>query len=215
MAEVEGLTKARMLEIEAACIVDGAVVLNNLILTRHDGTTIDAGNVRGAQGIQGVPGPNGITPVTSVTRPAAPYHGQHIYETDTDLAYVWDGAAWVQTNLRGWKNWVYAYSNLGAMTIVPVAHAANHARYMIVEKTCFVSFSQVITLGGTIQQVFDISLPVNAAFARQTFAGFMQNNVVGATSSDSTTDVTLRGTASNPWVAGNWHACFQGSYEIA
>ena len=32
---------------------------------------------------------------TSSTRPASPYEGQHIYETDTDIEYVWNGSAWV------------------------------------------------------------------------------------------------------------------------
>jgi hypothetical protein len=32
---------------------------------------------------------------TSTTRPTAPYEGQHIYETDTDIEYVWSGSAWV------------------------------------------------------------------------------------------------------------------------
>ena len=34
---------------------------------------------------------------TSTTRPTAPYEGQHIYETDTDLVYLWNGSAWVET----------------------------------------------------------------------------------------------------------------------
>ena len=33
---------------------------------------------------------------TSSTRPTAPYEGQMIYETDTDLTYVWGGSAWQQ-----------------------------------------------------------------------------------------------------------------------
>lgn len=33
---------------------------------------------------------------TSTTRPTAPYEGQHIYETDTDLTYIWGGSAWQQ-----------------------------------------------------------------------------------------------------------------------
>ena len=32
---------------------------------------------------------------TSTTRPASPYEGQAIYETDTDLAKIWNGSAWV------------------------------------------------------------------------------------------------------------------------
>ena len=32
---------------------------------------------------------------TSTTRPTTPYEGQHIYETDTDINYVWNGTAWL------------------------------------------------------------------------------------------------------------------------
>jgi hypothetical protein len=32
---------------------------------------------------------------TSSTRPASPFEGQMIYETDTDAVKVWDGSAWV------------------------------------------------------------------------------------------------------------------------
>lgn len=46
MTTVTGMTAARMLEIEAASIVDGEIVGNNLILTKHDASTIDAGRVR-------------------------------------------------------------------------------------------------------------------------------------------------------------------------
>lgn len=34
---------------------------------------------------------------TSTTRPTAPYEGQHIYETDTDLSFFWNGTAWAAT----------------------------------------------------------------------------------------------------------------------
>jgi hypothetical protein len=54
MASVTAFTAARMLAMEAATIVDGEVVGNNLILTRHDSTTIDAGSVRGPTGSPGV-----------------------------------------------------------------------------------------------------------------------------------------------------------------
>ena len=33
---------------------------------------------------------------TSTNRPTTPYEGQHIYETDTDLVYLWNGTAWVE-----------------------------------------------------------------------------------------------------------------------
>jgi hypothetical protein len=35
---------------------------------------------------------------TSTTRPASPYEGQCIFETDTDRLYVWNGSAWVIPN---------------------------------------------------------------------------------------------------------------------
>lgn len=35
---------------------------------------------------------------TSSTRPASPYEGQMIYETDTDLVRVWNGTAWRTTD---------------------------------------------------------------------------------------------------------------------
>lgn len=53
MATINGLTAERMLEIEAASIVDGDVIADHLILTRHDGTPIDAGSVVGPAGPAG------------------------------------------------------------------------------------------------------------------------------------------------------------------
>lgn len=59
MATVTGLTAARMLEIEGASIIDGEVVAGNLILEKHDGTTIDAGSVTGPAGPTGPAGAAG------------------------------------------------------------------------------------------------------------------------------------------------------------
>lgn len=57
MATVTGLTAERMEEIEAASIVDGNVVGGDLILTRQDGTPINAGSVQGPAGATGPTGP--------------------------------------------------------------------------------------------------------------------------------------------------------------
>lgn len=53
MATVTGLTAERMIEIEEKSIVDGDVVGGNLILTRYDGTQINAGSVIGPEGPEG------------------------------------------------------------------------------------------------------------------------------------------------------------------
>jgi hypothetical protein len=48
MAVVTGYTAGHMQEIEDATIVSGAIVSGNLILTRHDGSTFDAGAISSA-----------------------------------------------------------------------------------------------------------------------------------------------------------------------
>lgn len=58
---VTGFTAARSTAIEAASVVSGEVdgSTHHLILTQHDGATIDAGNVRGPTGPTGATGPSG------------------------------------------------------------------------------------------------------------------------------------------------------------
>ena len=56
MATVTVYTAERMKAIEDASIVDGEIVGDDLILTKYDESTINAGSVRGPQGIQGIPG---------------------------------------------------------------------------------------------------------------------------------------------------------------
>jgi microcystin-dependent protein len=56
MTTVTGFTAARMLEIEAASVVDGEIVGDDLILTKFDASTINAGDVRGPQGDTGAAG---------------------------------------------------------------------------------------------------------------------------------------------------------------
>lgn len=64
MATITGLTAERMQEIEAASVVDGEIIADHLILTKHDGTPIDAGVVVGPQGDPGPVGPAGAAPIT-------------------------------------------------------------------------------------------------------------------------------------------------------
>lgn len=75
MATVTGLTAVRMEAIEDASVVSGAIVGDNLILTKFGGATIDAGIVRGEQGIAGPTGPTGPAGETGpagATGPAGP-----------------------------------------------------------------------------------------------------------------------------------------------
>lgn len=75
MATVTGLTAQRMLEIEAASIVDGEVVAGDLHLTKHNGETINAGSVVGPAGPIGptglaIPGEVKLWPGSSLPDPA-------------------------------------------------------------------------------------------------------------------------------------------------
>ena len=63
MATITGLTAARMLEIEGASVVEGEIIGSNLILTKHDGSTIDAGPVIGPVGPVGPMGPSGVSSI--------------------------------------------------------------------------------------------------------------------------------------------------------
>lgn len=59
MATVTSFTADRMLAIENASVIGGEVVGDNLILTRKDGSQINAGSVRGAPGLRGFTGTPG------------------------------------------------------------------------------------------------------------------------------------------------------------
>jgi microcystin-dependent protein len=66
MATITGLTAERMLAIEGESIVDGSIIGGNLILTKFDGTTIDAGPVVGPTGPAGPQGTPGVAGVSSI-----------------------------------------------------------------------------------------------------------------------------------------------------
>jgi microcystin-dependent protein len=63
MATITGFTAARMQEIEDETIVDAEIVGGNLILTKHDGTTVNAGPVVGPAGPTGPVGPASISAI--------------------------------------------------------------------------------------------------------------------------------------------------------
>lgn len=96
MGTVTGYTAAKMDELEAASVINGAIVSGHLHLIQRDSTVIDAGIVVGPTGATGPTGPSSITACTSSTRPTGGslFAGLYIFETDTKLTYVWTGTAW-------------------------------------------------------------------------------------------------------------------------
>jgi len=55
-----------------------------------------------------------VTLCTSATRPASPFDGQAIFETDTSLAYVYDGSGWQPISSAGGGGLEYNFLLMGA-----------------------------------------------------------------------------------------------------
>jgi len=93
MATITGLTAERMLEIEGESVVDGQIdVDGNLILSRYDGSTINAGPVLGPTGPQGPPGPQG----GHIPGEVKLWPGSALPDTAVYGKWVWaDGAVYV------------------------------------------------------------------------------------------------------------------------
>lgn len=120
MATITGLTAARMLEIEAASVVDGDIVGDDLFLTRKDGTPINAGNVRGPAGPEGPRG-SGLAvvtaqPVLDVGQPNQIRAGRQLSVTDfTNLGLSVPLALWNLSNLSDSSGNARNLSNKGAV----------------------------------------------------------------------------------------------------
>jgi hypothetical protein len=94
MATVTGLTADRMQEIIDSTIVDADVIGGNLILTKDDGSTVNAGSVVGPQG---TPGTNASNLGKGNAFPAGASDGDLFVRTDMvgDPLYKFTDGAWV------------------------------------------------------------------------------------------------------------------------
>ena len=96
MATITGLTAARMLGIEANSIISGAIVGNDLILTRQGGATINAGDVRG---------PVGPSPSLVSTLPGSPTDGQIVHYQSAAMAAL--GIIWAFRFKQSTNKWEF------------------------------------------------------------------------------------------------------------
>jgi hypothetical protein len=90
---------------------------------------------------------------TSSTRPTAPYTGQHIYETDTLLGYVWTGLVWASYTLDGVTSAV-------ASTGISVSSAAGAVTFTNTGVTSLTGTGSQITASASTGAV-TLSLPAN------------------------------------------------------
>lgn len=96
MGSVTGYTAAKMEELADANVVDGDIVGDDLILTRRDGSTINAGNVRGPIGPTG-PAPAALSDIGDVDDAAAAIND----------GLVWTGTDWAPAKKTTKVAWTY------------------------------------------------------------------------------------------------------------
>ncbi len=103
---------------------------------------------------------------TSGTRPAGPPEGMTIYETDTKLHMVYDGAAWVCPYSPAYVDYsanLVCYSNAAAGTTISAASVSvTYAKYQKVGTRCH--YFGHVYINTTTANGFGISLPFNSPY---------------------------------------------------
>lgn len=98
---------------------------------------------------------------TSSTRPSAPFEGQTIYETDTDLSLTWSGSAWVQGySIGAWNTWTPTVTQPSTISL-----AATTARWTRIGRTVIGNANVTVNGTGMAGNSVLMSLPVPAAAA--------------------------------------------------
>ena len=99
---------------------------------------------------------------TSSTRPAVPFEGQMIYETDTDKVLVWNGTAWLysstpQTTEIGGA-WV-AYTPVITQGVT-ITKTINYCKYSQVNKLVTFIGQFVLTSAGSALNELNVFIPI-------------------------------------------------------
>jgi len=174
----------------------------------------------------------GITVCTSATRPATPYQGQCIYETDTTKVLVYDGAAWVEMLTAGaWTSYTPTLTNLtlGNGTLSAAYHRVgrriNFRFKFILGSTSAVGTSPQFTLPVQAHSDWAINMPIGSCIlldsAVQVYLGcpIMINATTVAMCAVNTagaTGITASTTPSVPFTWGTGDVLMTiGTYEAA
>lgn len=98
-----------------------------------------------------------ISTVTSATRPAGT-EGQVIYETDTDLLYIYNGG-WVRFGASGaWTSYTPVLTQSSVVT-----KTVTYAKYEKVGRMVTVNVNLALTGSGTAASAINITIPFTAA----------------------------------------------------
>lgn len=195
MATVTGFTSGRMLAIEAGSVVSGAVSGDNLILTKHDGSTINAGNVRGPQGVTGA----GVQPTTlaaGVNLNTQTLTANYIQTTDAnatlDMNYPVTIAGFLEVRGNSAQTVVLQRYTLQSTSNSPICYARNlmggvwspwilqgSRKYAV---SSFCTTSLIMTSTDTILAGTTISVPVLSSMSQFEVTAVFDMSSIGATS---------------------------------
>ena len=125
---------------------------------------------------------------TSSNRPATPFEGQMIYETDTDLTYVYGGSAWQQVaggTAVGNSGLVYVSSGTvtAATSFQITGFSSTYSRYRLI-----LQLQRTDAVGGTTvyAQLYNgATQRASAYYASAFFSSYIGTTGVGYTSNNS------------------------------
>jgi len=104
---------------------------------------------------------NGTIICTSTTRPTSPFEGMEIYETDTDLTYIYNGSVWVVTaQIGAWTSFTSTITQS-----VTVTKTVSYSNFIKQGRMITWNFMFVATSSGTAAQQLKLTIPVTAAAA--------------------------------------------------
>lgn len=121
---------------------------------------------------------------TSTTRPASPWAGLPIFETNTGFLLTWDGAAWVQgLALGAWPTYTPTLTQSAA-----VAKTVTRAAWTRQGRMISGDFDLAVTATGAANNAITVHLPVPAA------AGYSDGAIIGSGYwFDTSAPITLHG----------------------
>jgi len=125
---------------------------------------------------------------TSSTRPTAPYEGQVIYETDTDLSYVYNGSSWQQVSggtAVGNSGLVYigAYSASATTLFIDGCFTSTYTNYVVTVQTT--------ASGATGSFMFKLRASGTANSANYYYGGLQYYTNIAATTQQGSNDTSM------------------------
>jgi hypothetical protein len=125
---------------------------------------------------------------TSSTRPASPYEGQVIYETDTDKTLVWNGSAWVYLSTSTANpvglEFIKATALSGSTTQITSCFSSTYLVYRVMIDAVQSNGTDPFTL-----QLLSGTTPATTTYAKQRL--YVQGTTVGGTAVSAQSSIII------------------------